>query len=432
LNNFRCLIDSVRIVVCSVLLLSPTGCLTASPLAVQEFRNEAPAAFATHGSASTSFSPNDHLADGFSGSMPLTTAHPVPVHVLANQVRDRTPLVSTGDSSYENVTLTEDITWRGTVLIRGYLVVAPQATVRIEPGTEVRFMKSPILRQLPSLVVMGRLQCNGTADKPILFAPNFSDAARGDWGGILLLSSEKRNQFDNIRIEGAETGIEARFSTLIVKGAQFARTATGMLLHDSTATLSGVVINGSETGLEAQDSEIEMKDSTLEQNRRAIVARHATLVLVAVSVRDSVQQGITTDECRIRFNACELAGNSGGARLNGGEGHIFRTRFVHNRESALQLVGARLKINQSLFADTSGDGIRMDDGRSVIWGSVFTGNSGYNLSNAGREEISAVQNWWGSNREADITAKLFDASAAAGIGRIRISPWLSEKPVALP
>lgn len=346
--------------------------------------------------------------------------------------RDLRPLLAQGDSSYENATLTEDVTWRGTVLIRGYLVVAPQATVRIEPGTVVRFMKSPILRHAARLVVMGRLQCNGTPEKPVLFAPNIAEAAGGDWGGILLLSSEKRNQFDNIRIEGAETGIESRFSTLIVKGARFSRNSTGLLLHDSTATLSGMAVNGSETALVSQDSEVELKESVLENNGRGLVARHSTLVLIAVTVKDHARHGITTDECRIRFNACDVSGNGGGARITGGEGQIFRTRFTANRDTALQLAGTRLKIHQSLFAETSGDGVRMDDGRSVIWGSAFLGNSGYNLTNAGREEISAVQNWWGSSRETEISAKLHDAAADAGVGRIRISPWLSEKPVALP
>ena len=124
---------------------------------------------------------------------------------------ERPPAFTKSDISYENITLSEDVTWRGTVLIRGYLVIAPQATLRIEPGTVVRFMKSAITRQLPRLVIMGRIQCNGTAEKPVLFAPNFTDAAKGDWNGILLLASEKRNLFEHCRIEGSEIGLEALF-----------------------------------------------------------------------------------------------------------------------------------------------------------------------------------------------------------------------------
>lgn len=424
MNYLRCIIARAGVVVWCLLLLSPSGCRSVSPAAVQELHSDSAAAHLT---------PVPSPASEVSAPPLLSPDAPAtPLHALTDQVRDNRPLVTQGDSSYENVTLTEDVTWRGTILIRGYLVIAPQATVRVEAGTVVRFMKSPILRQAPRLVVMGRLQCSGTPEKPVLFAPNNADPASGDWAGILLLSSEKRNQFDNVRIKGAEIGIEARFSTLVVKGGHFTRNATALLLRDCTATLSNLAVSGAETALDVQDSEIDLKESRLEYNRRAIVARHATLVLGAVSVRDSVLQGITADDCRIRFIACEVTGNGGGARLNGGEGHIVLTRFVRNRDVGLQLVNARVKINQCLFADTSGDGIRMNDGRSVVWGSSFTGNSGFNLANAGPDHISAVQNWWGSARDKDISAKLFDAAADARIGRIMISPWLAEKPAALP
>ena len=42
-------------------------------------------------------------------------------------------------SVYDGAVLTEDVTWRGSILVRGFVVVAPQATLRIEPGTVVRF-----------------------------------------------------------------------------------------------------------------------------------------------------------------------------------------------------------------------------------------------------------------------------------------------------
>ena len=346
--------------------------------------------------------------------------------------RERLPVVTQGDISYENSTLTEDVNWRGTVLIRGWLVIASKATVRIEPGTVVRFMKSPILRQAPVLVVQGRIQCNGTPDSPVLFTSNFSEVAKGDWGGILLLSSGKRNQFENIRIEGAITGIEAHFSTLVVKGAMITRSTTGMLLRDGTSTLTSVTVNGCETGIESHDSEVELRESSLVDNRRGVVAHNSTLVLLSVSVRNSIDQGVIADQCRIRFSSCDLSDNGGGTRISGGEGQISETRFTRNRGAGLHLSGARIRIHRSLFAETVGDGIRMDDGRSVIWNCIFSGNSGYNLVNAGQDEISAVQNWWGSNQEDAICAKLSGISQDVRKGRITIAPWLQEKPEALP
>jgi hypothetical protein len=352
--------------------------------------------------------------------------------VFAGRPDGRRSIVAQGEINYENATLTEDVTWRGSVLVRGYLVIAPQATVRIEPGTVVHFMKSPILRQTPRLVVMGRLHCSGTIERPVLFVPNAAESAPGDWGGILLLSSEKNNQFDHVRIEGATIGIDARFSTFAVTESAITRSAVGMLLRDSTVRLAAVAVDACETGLEVFDSELDLRNSSFDHNRRGIVARRTTLVLQGVSVKNSEQQGIFADECRIRFNSCDLTGNVGGIRLGKAEGQIIRSRFVGNRGVGLVLESSRLKIHQSLFADTVGDGIRMDDGQSVIWENAFEGNSGYNLVNSGHESISAVRNWWGSDHETAILAKLFNAAKDTGRGQILFFPWLPEKPAAAP
>jgi hypothetical protein len=344
----------------------------------------------------------------------------------------RLPAITQNEFSYENATLTEDVVWRGSVIVRGSLVIAPQATVRIEPGTVVRFMKSPIFRQAPRLVVLGRIECRGTSDRPVLFAPNAVGELRGEWGGILLLSSEKRNRFESVRIEGATTGIDARFSNFEAIDTTVTRSSMGLLLRDSAIRLTRVTVANCETGLEAHDSGLDLRDSTLVHNRRGMVARRTTLILQAVAVRDSEQQGITADECRIRFSSCEFTGNSSGAQLSRSEGQIVKSRFVANRGIGLDLSASRLKIQQSLFAENSADGVRMDDGQSVIWESAFVHNSGHNLVNNGSESVSAVGNWWGSEQEMNIVNKLYDTSKNPLNGAIHVFPWLPERPVTVP
>lgn len=344
----------------------------------------------------------------------------------------RRTVLTQGDPSYENFTITEDVTWRGTVLVRGSLVIAPQATLRIEPGTVVRFMRTSAIRQAPRLVVMGRLQCNGTPDKPVLLASNFAEPGKGDWGGVLFLTSEKRNQIEYCRIEGAETAIEGRFSTLAAKGVTISKSVAGLLLRDSIATVSTAAISGCETALESHDSEVELRDGTLSDNRRGIFAHGSTLVLVEVNVRGSDNQGILAEECRLKFSSCELAGNGVGAQLRGGEGQLLMSRFLGNRDAGLLLTSARIKVYRCLFADNRRDGMRVGDGRGVVWASAFIGNGGYNLANDGSEAFSAVQNWWGSNDEAKIAAKLLDAARDAKLGTVVIAPWLAEKPAVLP
>ena len=346
--------------------------------------------------------------------------------------RDSRTVVKEGDFSYENATIEEDVTWHGTILVRGYVVIAPQATLRIEPGTVVRFMPSSIMRQAPYMVILGRLQCNGSLEKPVLFAPNFADATKGDWGGILFLSSEKRNQCDYCRIEGAATAIESRYSSLSSKGLTIYKSGTGLYLRDSVVTLSQTTIRECEKGIEAYDSELELRDGSIADNQRGIDAHRSALVLTSVSVKESAQQGVTADECRIKFNSCELSGNSVGALLKGGEGQILMSRFTRNHDVGLHLSSARIKIQRCLFADNSRDGISMDDGCGIVWSSAFYGNGGFNLVNNGHEKINAVLNWWGSDNEAAIASKLLDRSKDTRLDKITFSPWLTGKPIGIP
>ena len=341
-------------------------------------------------------------------------------------------VVKQGDISYENATLTEDVTWRGTVVIRGVLVVSPQTTVRIEPGTVIRFNKSAILRQTPRMVVMGRLQCNGKPDKPVVFTSSNPEAAKGDWGGLLFIATEKRNQMEHFRIEGADTAIEAHYSHLTINGSNIRSSGTGILLHDSVSNLSQIDINGLDTALEVHNSEIDLREGVVSNNNKGIVAKASTIAVTSVSINESKLQGLVTDECRVRIRSCEFSGNAFGASFKGGEGQVFWSRFINNRELGLELTEARIKVSNSLFSMNQRDGIKVNDSRSLIFGNSFIKNAGYNLVNASKENVVAVQNWWDSKDESDITEKIFDAGKNKQSGRVVISPWLMQKPSLLP
>lgn len=329
-------------------------------------------------------------------------------------------------ATYVNTTLSEDTHWRGTVVVKGSLVVAPQATLRIEPGTVIRFMAANGSLQLPVLVVRGRIQSIGTVDRPILFTSGHAIANKGNWGGVLLLSSEKRNLFEHCRIEGAETGLEARFSTVTAKALSVAQSTTGCLLRDTIATLVSPRISTCDTGIEVHDSEVDLRDAAFAANRRGLLMFRSSVVMSSVVVTGSSQQALLSEDCRIKFNSCEISGNALGAQITGGEGQIFLTRFERNRDTALHLSKARLKISRCQISDNLRDGLKLEDDRATVWGNALSDNGGFNLVHAGGGSVSARQNWWGSNIEAFIVAKL---SARA---TVNVFPWLTEKPVIFP
>jgi hypothetical protein len=340
------------------------------------------------------------------------------------------PLVNPIPTAYENATITEDVTWRGVVVIKGALVVAPQATLRIAPGTEIRFMAAKGSYQLPRLVVMGRIQAVGTLDNPIIFTS--ASLNNETWGGIQLLSSEKRNQLEHCSIECAETALEGRFSSISLKSVSITTSTTGIILHDSTASVILSSISGCETGIEAHDSELEMRDSAVTRNRRGAALFSSSVVMSSIIVTGNSHHGILAEEGRIKLTSCEISGNGVGAFIEGVEGQLFMCKFIRNIETGLHLVAARLKVNRCQISENFRDGLKLDDGSATIWGNIFSSNGGYNLVNAGPEHISASLNWWGAADEASVKSKLFDVTRDGRLGVVNVFPWLLEKPAPLP
>jgi hypothetical protein len=332
---------------------------------------------------------------------------------------------------YDRAVLTEDVTWSGSVLVKGYVVVAPQATLRIDPGTVVHFVgTSP--RQLPTLIIQGRIHAAGTPELPIIFASEKPSSLRGSWGGIVFLSTEKRNLLERCRIESPETGVDVRFSTVTLKSVSIVKAQTALLSHDGVVQMTGSTLADSETGLDLNNSEFEGKETVLSSCVRGCVASKSALVFSSVSITNSQQVGFEADDCRLKITGGELSGNGVGARIKGGEGQIFMSRFQKNRQTALQLSGTRIKVQRCLFAENIGEAVRTEDGGALLLNNAFSANGGFNLYNAGREAVTARQNWWGTADQLLVGTKIFDAAADSRSGVVHVFPWLDAKPQLMP
>lgn len=331
---------------------------------------------------------------------------------------------------YDGAVLTEDVTWRGSVLVRGFVVVAPQATLRIDPGTVVRFAASDA-QKFANLIVQGRLHAAGTAERPVLLTSDNSRPVRGAWGGIVMLSTEKRNLLEHCRIEYAETGIDVRYSTIIIKATALAQTKTALLSHDGVVQMNGSTVSDSETGIELYNSEFEGRDTIVNSCKRGCVLSKSAVVLASMQIINNHQIGLETDECRLKISGGEFSGNMLGARIKGGEGQIAMSQFLRNSQTALHLFGTRIKIQRCLFADNLQDAVRTEDDQALIMNNIFSSNGGYNIYNAGSETVTARLNWWGTT-ETLVRQKIYDAVRDRNVGPVQIFPWLKEKPVFMP
>ncbi len=329
-------------------------------------------------------------------------------------------------------TITEDTTLRGVVLVQGSLVVAPQATLRLEPGTSLLFKRPAQAVQNPRLVVQGRLVCGGTAQRPVVIGAAFSDAQPADWGGILFLSSEKKNSLDHCRIEGAETGIEARYSQFVARGLELTRSRQGVTLYDSVATLQGATVSGCDSGLFAADSELELTNVTLRKNRQGASSLHSSLVVTDCQFRGNSQEGLQAEQCRYRLSGCRASDNRTGVVLKGGDGQVQQCRFALNREAGLTVAGGRIKITYSSFQDNLGVGLWLDGARGSVTQSSFSLNREGNLYNSGTDSFAAVLNWWGTTNEARIAEGIRDAGRSAGSSQVSFEPFLTVRPALAP
>lgn len=332
---------------------------------------------------------------------------------------------------YESALFNEDVTWRGSVLIKGSVVVAPQATLRIEPGTTVRFAPGAA-RQAANLVVQGRIQAVGTAERPIVLTSDRSKPARGAWGGVVLLATEKKNIMERCRIEYADVALAVHFSTLTMKNITIAQAHTGLLAHDGVVQMSGSSLSDTGVAIEVHTSEFDGRDVTISGCQRGFVVNKSALVLAAAKVTNCLQSAVEAEESRIKISGSDFSSNAVGVRIMGGEGQLLASRFTKNRDTALHLTGVRLKVQRCLFADNAQDALRVEDGRALLFNNAFTGNGGYNLYNAGHETVSARQNWWGTSDSSAIGKKIYDAAQDKKSGTVYSAPWLADKPPLTP
>ena len=319
---------------------------------------------------------------------------------------------------YGDRVLVEDTVWRGEVLVEGVLVIAPQATLSVEPGTVVRFRRKGA--QAPLLVVQGRIVAAGTKETPVLFSSNFAQPAPGDWQGVMILGSEKKNQLENCRIEGAEAGIDAIFSSVTLKGVWVGHAGTGMRFQDTLVALDGGGATGCDTALLFSESEATLRNLSLVGNRQGLIAQRSSIYLVEGNLSGNRDAAFTGDSCRVKIQGGALLGNGSGAALLDCEGSITGAKLVKNREFGLSLSGSRMKVSGNVISGNGNNGMIVSDGDAVAWDNAIFENAGYDLYHAGVEEFRAPANWWGGAQP-----KIFDNG---GRGRVLYLPVLGARP----
>lgn len=359
--------------------------------------------------------------------MPLSPLETKPDFDSPQVSASREVTVRPPDFRYSDAILTEDTSWHGEVLIEGGVTIAPQTTLTVQSGTVVRFRVSSGGGAHAVLVVQGRIVVNGSVDKPIIFTSLNEDAATGGWQGIVLLASGKKNLLENCRIEGAETGFDASFSTVTLKNAFFSKCRTGARLQESYAVMTGGGAGECGAGMLLYDCETEIHSADFFGNRLGIFASGTSLSLTDSRFTGNNLLALTADTCKLNIMGNSFTANGSGLSLAGCEGTVTANRIANNAAYGMALTHSKIKVNANEIEQNARIGLRVEDGKAIAWGNTITANGDYDLYNAGTEEFRAIGNWWG-NATADVAGRIYGQHLDAGRGRVLYLPVLHKRP----
>ena len=354
-------------------------------------------------------------APAFAAPAPVTDAAQPAAVAPDKPLRSEVPF--TPALSYTDRVLSEDTVWRGQVLVEGAVTIAPQATLTIEPGTVVRFRQKESKAAL--LVVQGRIAAAGTKDAPVLFTSSFAAPLAGDWQGVMLLGSEKKNVMENCRIDGAQTGLEALFSHVTLKNVRVERSKTGMRFQDALVVMESGGAADCDTGLSFTESEATLRNLNLMGNRQGLSALRSSIYMEDGSLAVN-RSAFSCDSCRVKVQGGAVLDNGRGITLFESQGAVTGAKVARNSDYGMSLTGSRIRVSGNQITGNGQTGLLVFDGASVAWGNAIHGNSGYDVYNAGKEEFRAPGNWWGG-----AAPKIYDNS---GLGSVLSAPHLAAPP----
>ncbi|MBI1922669.1 DUF1565 domain-containing protein [Candidatus Poribacteria bacterium] len=152
----------------------------------------------------------------------------------------------------------------------GDVIVPREVTLKIEPGTAVRF------DGFYGLVVQGVLNATGTPNNPILFTSHQSTPQIGSWKGIQF-NTENKNILRYARVEDADVGINCSLSSPQITDNWIINNRTGISLNVSSASIRYNLIQSNMIGIDVANAPssvsvpIKVTNNIIAQNENGVV-----------------------------------------------------------------------------------------------------------------------------------------------------------------
>lgn len=260
-----------------------------------------------------------------------------------------------------DLNISRDTVWAGEVLVKGVVSVKRGATLSIEPGAIIRFVK--IDRDQNGIgdgeiMVEGRLLARGTADRKIVFTSAEEQPGRGDWSYVNIIATEgEPNQFEYCVFEYGYSGMQVHYANTWISDCLFHKNGEG--LHFNTAN---------------------------------IIAEHSSFLDNGVGIKFSRLEGMAVLSNNL------VSGNEIGIQ------------FVHQHINALDFDNLHKVIEPPLFTLNNIFGNRKYN---------------YTMGDRQSIDIAVMDNWWGSDDSGKIADSIFDKLDDDELGRVFYQPFLS-------
>ena len=265
---------------------------------------------------------------------------------------------------FTDTIIQQDMTWSGTITIRGVFVVGRGATLTIEPGTTVRLQRIDSNNDGigdSEIRVLGGLKAEGTKEKPITFRSAEERPAPKDWSYVLIFTSGRHNS---------------------VRYCEFRDAFTGLQVHFSTAEVTDSVFTGNHEGLRFGRAKI-----TIAHNR------------------------VTENDLGLRFTRME------------GPAEITGNTITDNRIGVFLVPSGQNIVD---FFEPGRTGKPWNEGHLLIKDNNIHANRDYDLNLGAKQkwDLAINGNWWGSNDPHRIREKIYDHARDEELGRALIEPVL--------
>jgi subtilisin family serine protease/PKD repeat protein len=316
---------------------------------------------------------------------------PFRLNVVADGVASTQTFTATTESQAVAVggTLVSDTVWTNdrVYLVSGNVIVNSGVTLKIQPGTTIKFGAGK------AMVVQGSLIASGTVESPILFTSAAASPSRGDWDTIEVRGSAI---FEHVTIQYGGFGIAAYSnSTLQVRHSIIRYNGFVPTNYRCGDWGSGICITGGNATLE--NNRIYRNDGFLINSGNGVILQSGSAV---------IRGNIISENGLIAPQSTHDTG--GGVKYTGGTLTIAHNLLTGN------------KVGLVARAWPSGMGML------PVHDNAIFGNTWYDAMSLFGQAVTATYNYWGTTNGDLIAEHIYDVADDINSGQVNYVPFLSE------